>query len=63
MEIEDQAPRRPFQAFVWPVPDEPAKRFIVEATDIEDAVHQVKQMYGQDAVYSVYNEEDSAKPR
>lgn len=61
--IEDLR-QRTYQAIVWGLyPNKPGERTIVLAEDLDDAERQLKQKYGEDIVFSLYNEEDADKPR
>lgn len=53
-----------YQAIVWSLdPDKPGERTTVVANDLEDAVRQLKEKYGQDVLFSLHSEEDADKPR
>ena len=57
---------RPFKATVW-LGDEPGKRVELrvelEAEDVTSAGAKLRAEYGEDAVISVWNEEDRRRPR
>lgn len=56
--------KRPYQAIVWGQDSsKPGERTIVLAEDLDDAERQLKQKYGEDIVFSLFNEEDADKPR
>ena len=43
--------------------DDIAKRITINATSIEEAVRKLKEKYGENIKFSLYNEEDAQKPR
>ncbi|WP_157359906.1 hypothetical protein [Caldimonas brevitalea] len=56
--------KRVYQAMVWSSdPDKPGERTTVLADDLGDAERQLRQKYGEDIEFSLYNEEDADKPR
>ncbi len=56
--------KRVYQALVWSHDiNKPGERTSVIADDLDDAVRQIKEKYGQDIVYSLHNEEEAAKSR
>jgi hypothetical protein len=56
--------KRLYQAIVWGQDSNcPGKRTTTLANDSEDAVRQLKQRYGEDITFSLYNEEDANKIR
>ena len=55
---------RTYKAIVWPgTGDLPGERLIIQASDLDDAERQLKQQFGEDIRFSLYNEEDADKPR
>ncbi|WP_374437916.1 hypothetical protein [Inhella sp.] len=57
-------PVREFRAIVWaPDPESIGKREAFWAEDLEGAVKQLQVKYGEDAVFTLHNEEDAAAPR
>lgn len=55
---------RIYRAIVWRErSNESGERTTVLADDLDDAERQLKQKYGEDIVFSLYNEEDADKPR
>lgn len=56
--------KRLYKAVVWSQDlNKPGERTTVLANDLGDAVRQLKEKYGQDALFSLHNEEDADKPR
>jgi hypothetical protein len=51
-----------YRAIVW-IGDEPGKRVTVQAEDAEDAGERLRAEYGDDAVFTAWNEEDARRPR
>ena len=50
---------------VWPPddPDVPGKRITLVADDLESATMALKAEYGEDAIFTLWNEEDAHRPR
>lgn len=58
------APRRVYKAIVWTKdPQSVGQRVTLVASSPDDADRQLAERYGTDIVYTLYNEEDAAKPR
>lgn len=56
--------KRIYQAIVWRQgEDQVGERTTVLADDLETAERELKQRYGEDIIFSLYNEEDANKPR
>lgn len=53
---------RTYKAIVW-VGDRPGQRLTLEATDLEQAEKYLREKFGQDIVFTLYNEEDANRPR
>lgn len=56
--------KRLFRAVVWAQgPNEAGERATVLADNLDDAESQLKQKYGENIVFSLFNEEDADQPR
>jgi hypothetical protein len=64
MEIEMDAEARLYQAVVWKLGSEqPGERISIAAESLEDAERQIRELYGNDVAFSLYNEQDANKVR
>lgn len=55
---------RPFEAIIWQrTPDSVGIRVSLQAANITEAHRILESEYGSDAIYSIWNEQDSEKPR
>jgi hypothetical protein len=64
MEIKMEADARLFQAIVWKHgPEQSGERIAIVAESLEDAERQVRELYGDDVAFSLYNEQDANKVR
>ena len=55
---------REYQAIVWAEdPNGPGERIVLSATSLEEAREQIDKKYGPNIVVSLWNEDDSNKPR
>jgi hypothetical protein len=55
---------RRYEAVVWEKePESVGKRTFIYATDLRDAKRRLEEVHGDDKIYSIWNEEDSNKPR
>ncbi len=62
--IEDNQRLRPFEAVIWkPDPESLGIRATFLATDLDDAKRQLESEHGAGCVYTLFNEDDAAKPR
>ena len=53
---------RVYEAIVW-VGDQPGQRLTLEASDGEEAEKFLRDRFGQDIVFTLYNEEDASRIR
>jgi len=58
----DSKAKRPYKAIVW-VGEKPGERVEVFAFDSKEARSIIEEMYGREAVVSLWNEEDANRPR
>ena len=64
MEVSKKLPLRPYQALIWKTDSHSIEqRKIYLAVDSDDAKKQAIDEYGEDFSFSIWNEEDAAKPR
>jgi hypothetical protein len=64
MEIEMDAEARVYQAIVWKQGSEQSgERIAITAESLEDAERQIRELYGNDVAFSLYNEQDANKAR
>jgi hypothetical protein len=55
---------RPFEAIIWQsTPDSVGVRVSLQAADVTEAYRILAIEHGSDAIYSIWNEQDSQKPR
>jgi hypothetical protein len=55
---------RPYLAIVWGQdPDKAGERITIFAESLDDAERSLKQKYGENIVFTLYNEEDADRPR
>jgi hypothetical protein len=56
---------RTYQAIVWQsgADRRAGERVTILAIDLKDAERQIKDRYGDEVIFSLYNEDDAAKPR
>jgi hypothetical protein len=56
--------KRPYRAVVWGHdPTKPGERVTLLAYDLEEAERQLKEKYGEEIVFTLYNEDDADRPR
>jgi hypothetical protein len=53
---------RVYEAIVW-IGDQPGQRLALEASDGEEAEKVLRDRFGQDVVFTLYNEEDASRIR
>lgn len=53
---------RPYKGIIW-IGDQPGIRLEMVAKSLADAVALVIETYGEGHIYSIWNEEDAARPR
>lgn len=64
METELDSEHRLYQAIVWKQGREHSgERIEILANSLEDAERKLREQYGEDIVFSLYNEEDAGKAR
>jgi hypothetical protein len=51
-----------YTAIVW-IGDQPGTRVTLQAEDAADAERQLREEFGEDAVWTVHNEGDAQRPR
>lgn len=58
------AEARVYQAIVWKQGSEQSgERIAITAESLEDAERQIRELYGNDVAFSLYNEQDANKAR
>lgn len=56
--------KRLYHAIVWKQDrEQPGERMTIHAKSLEDAERQLREQYGGDITFSLYNEEDANKAR
>lgn len=54
---------RSYHAIVWRTSSQPSERITVVARDLDDASAQIRSRYGEEAVVSLWDEENANAPR